>query len=199
MEEPFKSQCFSLFCYFHGLFGSNFPISVSVPSEEEHGILREAAPASASSNVHRDGSHCTADSSNNTDKDKVFAHSTSLRDHPIENESSKCLGCFPFARFPFVVLNKRNYIAALRADGHTCDFHGQLIKAGLPVTDIESDVFAPLNVRSVDEREALSIKSVQAGNCQVSKDNVSKSRGRKEGTQRRTSTNGSIRKVRILS
>ena len=46
------------------------------------------------------------------------------RTEPIE----KCLGCYPFARFPFFVLNSRNCVPALRKDKHTCEFHRVMIE-----------------------------------------------------------------------
>lgn len=41
--------------------------------------------------------------------------------------NTKCLGCYPFCRFPFFVLNKRNCVSALRKDEHTCTFHKNFI------------------------------------------------------------------------
>ena len=44
-----------------------------------------------------------------------------------EKSKEKCLGCYPFNRFPFFVLNSRNCSAALRKDEHTCEFHRNMI------------------------------------------------------------------------
>ncbi|XP_065070544.1 telomere repeats-binding bouquet formation protein 1-like [Rhopilema esculentum] len=44
-----------------------------------------------------------------------------------EKSKEKCLGCYPFDRFPFFVLNSRNCSAALRKDNHTCAFHRSMI------------------------------------------------------------------------
>ncbi len=48
---------------------------------------------------------------------------------PTDNDNgSKCLGCYPFSRFPFFVVNSRNCSSALQKDQFTCDFHKNLLR-----------------------------------------------------------------------
>lgn len=73
-----------------------------------------------------------SDVSSEADSPSLLPKETSK---PRHNESlnpsddRKCLGCYPFARFPFFVLNNRNCKGVLQKDEHTCKFHRNLLNS----------------------------------------------------------------------
>ena len=90
-----------------------------------------------------------------SEEDKVPLQEGDPLVKPGQKESSMCLGCYPFARFPFFVLNKRNCIRALQTDGYTCDFHKKLV-AGQQFTYAESNIFEHMSVRNFEAKEQMS-------------------------------------------
>ena len=58
---------------------------------------------------------------------REYEHKTTESLNPSDEE--KCLGCYPFARFPFFVLNNRNCKGVLQKDEHTCKFHRNLLES----------------------------------------------------------------------
>ena len=72
------------------------------------------------------------------------------------SKSPKCLGCYPFGRFPFFVLNRRNCVVALQKDKYTCSFHKKLIskgrEKGRDCTSVE--------IRNVDQSEPKIIRAL---------------------------------------
>ena len=64
---------------------------------------------------------------------REYEHKTTESLNPSGEE--KCLGCYPFARFPFFVLNNRNCKGVLQKDEHTCTFHRNLVESNLLADD----------------------------------------------------------------
>ena len=106
-----------------------------------------------------------------SEEDKVSLHDGDLFNKPSQQENSMCLGCYPFSRFPFFVLNKRNCIRALQKDDHTCDFHKKLV-AGQQFKDAKNNVFELMNIRHFDDEEPMSKEAKQSGSVYSSNINT---------------------------
>ena len=191
-------------------------IYLAVTSEKGGEALPDFSilPESKQQDIHappqkdcRDGrlvsSQSREDIGDHLNKHHANAQSASIRNHHVSagskgtqmNDNSKCLGCYPFARFPFFILNKRNFITALQKDNHTCGFHRKLVTAGLQVNDFQSASFERKNTKHVNEEEPIFTEAVQVHDCSISKDVVSKSANIKEAIGKRTQSTRSSGKV----
>ena len=105
-------------------------------------------------------------------KNETYSHDHDGKDTAKRSKYGKCLGCYPFSRFPFFVLNQRNYDSALQKDAHTCDFHKDVNTPKLEIRCPTNRYSNIIGVRRMNESRLLSVQDVPAINSSNGSDNV---------------------------